>query len=654
MEKEFPLIFGDSGQYELSKQAFEHIISGETSIRPVITPTGKINETVLSGGLHTYDGWQRFLALHPNVVHLTEFRVGIHDAWWFARELQNGAITLKIPRHMFTKGAAGITRQPDNYYKSGYLWKTLFPRAYSDCDILNAISEALQNIDRELSDALNTENPDGVLYGYTALADPLTAMLIRIQVRGNQILSAFPAWDQPFTGNNGKAYSHIHSISFLIAESVVDIEKFQLPYGPVFQGNRFNAKAILEITPSFIKSRRRRNTGDPVQVRNAARANELRRFAGRATTAELDIIDRYLADYVCAKDPFAVQRGMYSNILEELERWPELYNASQVTENIGECLWILGYCDVTFNTRRSIDVIVRFLGQALVHTGGLNTLMFKALIGDMVTLAISHIDPNGLKDVLAALATSPCRAALYTEFDLSPFIGRRENEANTPAYSDLELTVDHLLEFLASNLGENYLIAFDKDRRLDFAREYVNHGDQWRMARDVMSKLAPRDFDFFMPEVLDLSELKEQTPPEEDDLLLITRDYGRMMAMMRQRVVLEDPSAYRAKLEDLKEGTEEYDALERKKFKHLYVKYMHVRMLTTVRSYADKVGYLKLSSACEQALHRLPKERIPLPRPIPDYIHVQRRTQSHPLATSEIDVLSDQSDDDAEIAAERQ
>src|ERR1019366_6605560 len=103
------------------------------------------------------------------VVHLMEFRLGVHDAWWFARELQNGCITLKIPRRMFTKGAAGITQQPDNYYKSGYLWKTLFPVTFTEDDIIDVIGEALKNLDRELSDSITAGKPDGVLYGYASL-----------------------------------------------------------------------------------------------------------------------------------------------------------------------------------------------------------------------------------------------------------------------------------------------------------------------------------------------------------------------------------------------------------------------------------------------------------------------------------------------------
>lgn len=626
--KSFPLRFGDQGQYELSKESFDHIVAGETQIRPVTNLTSRYQETVLSGGLHTYDGWKKFLALHPKIVHLVEFRLGVHDAWWFARELQNGCITLKIPRRLFTKGAAGITKQPDNYYKSGYLWKTLFPVTFTEADIIDVIDEALKNLDRELSDSITAEKPDGVLYGYAKLNNPLEAMLVRVQMRSNRIMSAFPAWDQPWTGNNGKAYSHFHSISFSLAESTVDIADFRPWYGPVFQDDRFDREALLASTPQFIKSRRNRSLVTPVDARNAARSQTLGAVALRATPLDLDAIDRYLADYPCAKDPFAVQRDMYMHLIDELDRWPELFNAAQFTENVGECLHVLSVCDVRFSTRRAVDAAIRFLGQALVHTGGLNTLMFKALIGDMITMAINHVDKTALRDVLAALATSPCRAALYTEFDLFPFYPFRK--AGEPELSEgqerrkLQFNVDHLLEFIAFNLGENYLIAFSREQRLAFARDTLDHGNQWRLARDLMSKFAERDFDFFMPEVLDLDDLTDQVPPTEQDLSVIVRDYGRMMVMMRQRIVMEDPAAYKAKLEDLEKGNDAYDALHRQKHKRTYVLIMHQVMLAKAIKYANKVGYANLKAACEEALARLPKEHVPLPRRVPDYIAIYR------------------------------
>jgi hypothetical protein len=482
MTRNFPLKFGEAGQYQLSKNAFDHILWGDTAVRPVDTPKGRIFETVLSGGLHTYAGWKRLLALHPKIVHLLQFQVGVHDAWWFARELQNGVITLKIPRRLFTGNAASITQQPDNYYKSGYLWKTLFPTSYTEADILEAVGEASLNIDREDSTPPTVEKPAGILYGYAAVDKPLSAIKIRIQIRGDQILSAFPAWDQPHTGNNGKAYSHEHSISFAIAESTLDADTFYEPYGPVFPNQMFSLDKLIARTPEFIKKRQLRNPADRVNVSLAARAKALKKFAGKATRADLDVIDAYLSDYPCSKDPFGAQRAIYCNYFAELDRSPALFNAAQLTENVGECLWVLGFSDNRFKTRRAIDAMVRFLDMAVVHTGGLNTLMFKSLLGDMVTLALGHHDANALKEVLAALAASPSRATLYTEFDLRQFQKRSDKADFDPvAPIEMELMIDHLLEFIALNLGENYLLIFSKEQRLALARVILEQGNQWRL-----------------------------------------------------------------------------------------------------------------------------------------------------------------------------
>lgn len=617
----FPLTLGNAGQYRLSQAAFDHIIDGDTAVRPIKSASGTIVEKVLAGGMHTLDGWNSFVSQHPKIVHLMQFRFGVDEGWWFARELQNGVITLKIPRRLFNKSAANITHQPDTHYKSGYLWKTLFPKSYSGEKICDAISEALRNIDKELSDELTPEKPDGVIYGYTAVDDPFTAMLIRIQVRGNQIMSAFPAWDQPLTGNNGKPYSHSQSISFHIAESVVGHSDLHGTFGPVFENQRFDLQALLAMTPEFIRRRRLRNRGHLVNIRHRERAKELSRFVERATQADLDFIDIYLSDYPCAKDPFGIQAGIYANYSVELGRDRSIYNAAQLTENVGECLWVLAQCDEKFNSRRAINAIIRFLGMALVHTGGLNTLMFKALIGDMVSLALTHSDPSALRDVLSALATSPCRAAVYTEFDMVPYAWKeQENQFDPLAPIEIMLTVDHLLDFIAANLGENYLIAFDKDKRLAFARHILDDPGQIHMATDVMSKLSGRDFDFFMPSVLDLADLDAQTPPAEKDLENIIYDYSRIMVMMRQRVILEDPDAYSIKIENIDRNVPGSSDLLQQKFKYFKLRFMHDLMLTQTKAYAERVGYTKLSKLCDDTIRRLPKERIPLPRFIPEYI----------------------------------
>jgi len=386
-----------------------------------------------------------------------------------------------------------------------------------------------------------------------------------------------------------------------------------------------------------------------VNLRHKGRGRELKRFADTATTAELDFIDAYLADFPCAKDPFATQAVVYANFLAELDDNLATFNAAQVTENIGECLWVLTQCDEKFNTRRAVNAMVRFLGMALVHTGGLNTLMFKALIGDMVSLALVHADPTALHDVLKALATSPCRAAVYTEFDLIPYAWQRDEEKFDPsAPIEIKLTVDHLLDFLATNLGENYLIVLDKEQRLEFARKFLDFHHQWRLAADVMSKLSGRDFDFFMPTVLDLTELDTQTPPEEKDLDNIIYDYSRMMVMMRQRIVLEDPVAYSTKLEDIDESMPSHVDLLLQKVKYFQVRSMHLQMLEKAKAYADRVGYTKLSKSCDEAIHRMPKERVPLPRSIPDYIPSWRQKlgPDRPLFTTGLEEIFGQAPDE--------
>ena len=58
---------------------------------------------------------------------------------------------------------------------------------------------------------------------------------------------------------------------------------------------------------------------------------------------------------------------------------------------------------------------------------------------------------------------------------------------------------------------------------------------------------------------------------------------------------------------------------------------MHQVMLAKAMKYADKVGYAKLKSACAEALVRLPREHVPPPRPVPDYIATYWKDESGQL-----------------------
>jgi hypothetical protein len=623
MRAKFPLKFGDAGQYELTEMAWNHILFGDTAVRPVRNQAGRKQELALSGGLHTWEGWQRFVASHPKVVHLLQFRCDLHDDWFYARALQNGVITLKIPRQLYTGNAASITKQPDYYYKSGYLWKTLYPASYTEATIIQVIGEALRNVDVEDSTPPTAENPLGVLYGYANVHEPLRAIKLRIQLEGCQIKSAFPAWEQPYTGNNGKPYSHESSISYLIAQSTVEGSKFQVRYGPAFSGSRFNMQGLIAETPPFVLARRRRDMAIAVDAWKAIRKEELEQVAARATPNDVDRIECYLSDYVCAKDPFDVQRGLYANLLQRIDAELEIFNAAQLTENVGECLEVLALCDRRLNTRRAISAIDRFLRMAVVHTGGLNTLMFKRLLGRMLTVALEHDEPSALRDFLSALAGAPCRAALYTEFDLNPFVKKNDDEGlciiGRP-HIELDLTPQHLVEFIAFNLGENYLLFFDKKERLALATKLLDEPGMLRMATDVMLLFCGSDFEFFIPDKLDFSKVGTRTKPAEDDLLVIAKDYSRMLVLLRQRIVLEDPDAYRSEPDYEQWGSPAFFELVRQKHKRSLVLQMHQIALEGLVAYSDSVGYTRLKANCERMLLNLPRESVPVPKPIPDYI----------------------------------
>ncbi|TKK15782.1 hypothetical protein EcCFBP13530_20470 [Enterobacter cancerogenus] len=575
-------------------------------------------------------------------AHLLEYDVDRHDDWFFARELQNGVITLKIPRLLFTGSAAKITMQPDNYYKSGYLWKTLYPIGYTEDDIIRTLNEAFNNIDRDDSNYPTSEQGSGVLYGYALVNAPLKTIKLRIQLRGNQIQSVFPAWEQPFTGNTGKPYSHSNSISFNIAESTVYYEKFSNPWGHIFQEESPSADALLDITPTFILHRPRRDSSITIDNWRDMREKELMEIAPSMSYEDLQRIENYLQDYVCSKNPYGVQYSLYTSLFDQICQDDELFNAAQLFENIAECIQVLTHSDIENGTRRAIDAMVRFISMAVVHTGGLCTLQFKRVLGEFLKAALGHPDENSSRDFFAALASSSCRAALYSEFDLSPFV-KENNKLGRSLFGfpevDIELKPGHLYEYLSLNLGENYLLTLSKDERLAIARGCFPTAELHAMVADTMLFLSGIDFQFFMPIRLNPGRLAEKSPPSEEDLTAVVRDYSRMLVIYRQRIVMEDPDAYKAEIDPEKVATEENFNLIRQKHKRAFVWMMHEAMLKGLIKLADHLGYDNLKAKSGDMLSQLPKEVIPTPKPVPDYILDRQDKLEVPVQDVSVDNL---------------
>jgi hypothetical protein len=161
---------------------------------------------------------------------------------------------------------------------------------------------------------------------------------------------------------------------------------------------------------------------------------------------------------------------------------------------------------------------------------------------------------------------------------------------------------------------------FSKDQRLAIARGFFARSEQQEMVADAMSFLSGIDFQFFMPARLEPAQLAAKSPPAEDDLIAVARDYGRMLVLYRQRVVMEDVGAYEAEPDYGQAGTLEFFNLIRQKHKRQFVLSMHEGMLTELINYAVSVGYVKLKAKVENMLKQLPKEAVPMPKPIPDYI----------------------------------
>ncbi|MGL1957834.1 MAG: hypothetical protein OCD00_11025 [Colwellia sp.] len=623
MSNIYPICFGNNGEYELTESAIKHILTGDTKVRSTSVNGTRTTEVALSGGLHTWEAWENLLNDYSDVVHLLEYDSDIHDSWFFARELQNGVITLKIPRRMFTGNAAKITMQPDNYYRSGYLWKTLFPLGYSEEKVIKVIGEAFDNIDIEDSTYPTAEQQAGVLYGYALLNDPMKTMKLRIQIRGNQILSVFPSWEQPASGNNGKPYSHSNSINFNIAHSTVNHDKYAKAWGLVFQNEYFCMDTLISITPDFILCRPRRDSSTSIDSWRDEREKKLISIAPLMTTEELLSIETYLHDFVCSKNPYGIQVKLYMNCLDEIRNSDSIFNTSQLLENIAECIQVLTHSDLKHGTRRAMDLIIRFLNMAIVHTGGLCTLMFKRVLGEFIETAVGHHDENSRREFFNALAKSPCRAALYTEFDLSPLV--KENNAMGLSLVgivnvDIELKPEHLYQFLAFNLGENYLFSLSEENRLAIAQGCFTGLELQAMVADCMSFLSGIDFQFFMPIRLDPIRLEQKLAPNEEDLIAVVRDYSRMLVLYRQRIVIEDSEAHQADLDYGQSGSIEFFNLIRQKHKRQFVWDMHNAMLDELHSLAETLEYTKLMERVKNIKTGLPKERIPMPKKVPNYI----------------------------------
>lgn len=403
-------------------------------------------------------------------------------------------VLLKIPHDMFQSGAAKNTLLADYYYKSGYLWKTLFPKDTTRGQAVEIINEALHNLSEEECDG-------GVLIGYARVFEPLKALRIRIQVRGNKILSAFPSWDQPMSGNNGKPYSHQESIMFRIASSTEffdDETDVVNNHSKLFLGE-FSPLALKIKTPHFLKKR-------PAFISHSDRFNaiqkwreQLRKHAESMGMDDVSKLFDYYKDWVVTKSTYSFMQDAYSNFGRLIANDLDLKNSVAVYQNAIDVVYCVSIFDNKNSTTEIDKFIKHYLRSKFINTGGLDLWESCRMHRLFSQLAADHHSKEIIDLYYNEMFTSPNRMGAYFEFNFNKFVKYNPSVIGIN-YTDEPMFEKHYYEFSMQDLSMNYFTVFDEKYR----RKVVNGvnrdgGENTRfLIKHAVGNATGDDFNFFL------------------------------------------------------------------------------------------------------------------------------------------------------------
>ena len=540
---------GPNGKYSLREEVLTHIVKGNFSERQIKKNGNRTTETILTGGLHTYQAWIDFKNMRKDVVNLRFFNSDKDKYWYYARELQNGVITLRLPKDLFQNKAAKVTKFPEVYYKSGYLWKTLFPKDKTREDIISIINESLYNLNKK-------ESQENILIGYALLKHPFTALKVRIQFRGTEINSAFPTWDQPMTGNNGKAYSHFDSSSFIMSLSTEffdDNEKLYVPPDSEIYIHSEGSNSIVENTLKFIIERPALPQMGELSAWLSARETELKVVAKGLNEESIIGFKKYLKDSFICKDGFYFQRDIYNNL--QLRDNIKLLNAASIHQNVIETLICVYHYDQINRTMHFEDAITHILNNKITYSGFLDSWNNKRLHNKILDLVVSYHSDTIIPKYISSLSVSPTRNDLYTEFDLNRYWKLElnltdEKDANLLSIIhkpniDITMIPDHFKDYILNNLNENYFINYDqKDRTEIVSRIIISQGKNFKdLIQDCVALTSCQDFSFFGERFCAIFERITTNKIEgidKESICLIIRDYFRVQTAQRMKIILRN------------------------------------------------------------------------------------------------------------------
>lgn len=527
----------------LSKDALNHIIYGDINTKPVEMDGRRVTKKVLAGGLHSVSGWDLFKQEHTNVKHLYDYRSDVDEDWFYARELQNEVILLKLPSTLMTSKAAKMTKFPENYYKSGYLWKTLFPVYVDESNFVGFLDEVLENINYR-------ESSGGELVGYMNCSEPLRMIRVSVLHRDGKINSVYPSWSQPNTGNNGKPFSYFDNIGHFIASSTVlydRTEDHNLFNNSMFLDAR-NIKDICARTPEIFLERT--SPSNDLDEWRRSRVRELKAYAAGANEDDIYKIYNYLTDGVIFKENYFYFNDLLNHFgFDALSNIKEI-NSILYTQNIIDGLYVIYFSCLA---EKLFKKLVSFLLKSMVTHVLIDCWNKRRIHLCIMKLCRSSGDSEIIKQYLRDFASSPTRREVFVEYDYES-LEKRKAYANGFELSNLPqafiimkrppvnrcLNMDDFIHFTRDNLGESYSYALDEKMRNKILDDYMSEDHLSKVIKLNLRYISEKDFLWFGFEFGTLIDEFISSNSEMDFKVLssIVRDYCKIQFAQRFRTNL--------------------------------------------------------------------------------------------------------------------
>ncbi|MDB5004415.1 MAG: hypothetical protein JWQ34_2640 [Mucilaginibacter sp.] len=606
---------GPSQNYLLTNATLHHILEGDISHRQDKVAGKTVLTTILAGGLHTWKAWEQFLQHRPDIKHGLFFNDAAGEDWYFVREMSNGVMLLKLPRSAFQSNAARLTRMAEDYHKSGYLWKTLFPKGYNETAVVQAIVDALENQDTEET------TPDYII-GYTKSPDPFKVLKIRIQLRGNEILSAFPTWGQPMTGNAGKPYSPAEALRLIIAGSTVLTQADRIRLENLqFGFNRQSFQELFTNTPGFILARPRTDLTQKRVYQRQQRFKELGKIAASLSAGEMDQVYKLAMSDTYLRYTFPILRNLYGTEYIEVTRTLRNKNAVSIYQNLQEFIIVLRNRDKADHTKRAYEVIKKYLKVRFIYTGGLDQWEIKRLSAIILETIIDYNDPQVSKEFIELLSVSPVRLAIFTDFNPFPLFDPDPMLVGLTGIPK-PMFMNHFYEYVVQQLGANYTLNFNEEFNLETARKAQDHVGPYgkELAQNQVLFSLASDFGIFSEQFGQLCATLEINAETIVLIGLILTSYARCTAVNIQRIILKYRHILGPHPDDLTFGTPEHIRLVHARHEYQFLDQLFDQMLIQIEKLYRNAGFISEADELNDKYGHLVKlaTELPAPKAVPD------------------------------------